>query len=75
MVQYSRLGVSRGPDYPTFDRNRDISIGDAKFHTPAKIRAEQKKGIPWPFPAKISYNVSLTNNRAPGVCFVPVFRV
>ena len=35
----------------------------------------EKTGISWHFRVKISCNVSLPNRRAPGVCFVLVFRL
>ena len=50
-------------------------IGSKLAKTIRKLDRAEKTGIPWPFRAKISYDISLADSRAPGVCFVLVFRV
>ena len=44
-VQYSRLGVSKVPDYPPFDRDRD-SIGDAESSHHSTEQLEQRTRLP-----------------------------
>ena len=44
-VQYSRIGVSRGPDYTPSDRNRD-SISDAQDSHYSTEQLEQRARLP-----------------------------
>ena len=75
---YRRISTKGGWTHTERKKQCTYGLSDWFKVDQNELKARQsgkKTGIPWPFRVKISYDVSLANSWASGVCFVLVFRV